>query len=75
MDLSSITKKVLSQISEEIKKDDNMDFIKSDILDPIIRHVISEIYPYFIKITIGAIIILIFLLITLFLNLTIIYRD
>ena len=50
MDLSSITKKVLSQISEEIKKDDNMDFIKSDILDPIIRHVISEIYPYFIKI-------------------------
>ncbi len=75
MDLSSITKKVLSQISEEIKKDDNMDFIKSDILDPIIRHVISEIYPYFIKITIGAIIILIFLLITLFLNLRIIYRD
>ena len=75
MDLSSITKKVLSQISEEIKKDDNMDFIKSDILDPIIRHVISEIYPYFIKITIGAIIILIFLLITLCLNLRIIYRD
>ena len=75
MDLSIITKKVLSEISDEIKKEDNMNIIKHDILDPIIRHIIDELYPYFIKISIGAIIILVFIIITLFLNLRIIYRN
>ena len=41
MNLSTITKKVLLDISEEIKKEDNMNIIKSDILDPIIRHIIK----------------------------------
>lgn len=75
MDLSVITKKVLSEISDEVKKEDNMNIIKHDILDPIIRHIIDELYPYFIKISIGAIIILVFIVITLFLNLRIIYRN
>ncbi len=75
MDLSVITKKVLSEISDELKKEDNMNIIKHDILDPIIRHIIDELYPYFIKISIGAIIILVFIVITLFLNLRIIYRN
>jgi hypothetical protein len=75
MDLSVITKKVLSEISDEVKKEDNMNIIKHDILDPIIRHIIDELYPYFIKISIGAIIILVFIIITLFLNLRIIYRN
>ncbi len=75
MDLSVITKKILSEISDEIKKEDNMNIIKYDILDPIIRHIIDELYPYFIKISIGAIIILVFIIITLFLNLRIIYRN
>ena len=51
MDLSVITKKVLSEISDEVKKEDNMNIIKHDILDPIIRHIIDELYPYFIKIS------------------------
>ena len=75
MDLSVITKKVLTEISDEVKKEDNMNIIKHDILDPIIRHIIDELYPYFIKISIGAIIILVFIIITLFLNLRIIYRN
>jgi len=75
MDLSVITKKILSEISDEVKKEDNMNIIKHDILDPIIRHIIDELYPYFIKISIGAIIILVFIIITLFLNLRIIYRN
>lgn len=75
MDLSVITKKILSEISDEVKKEDNMNIIKYDILDPIIRHIIDELYPYFIKISIGAIIILVFIIITLFLNLRIIYRN
>jgi hypothetical protein len=75
MDLSVITKKILSEISDEVRKEDNMNIIKHDILDPIIRHIIDEIYPYFIKISIGAIIILVFIMITLFLNLRIIYRN
>ena len=75
MDLSSITKKILLDISEEVKKGDNMDIIKKIILDPMIRHIIDELYPYFIRISICAIIILVFIIITLFLNLRIIYRN
>jgi hypothetical protein len=72
MNLSTITKKVLLDISEEFKKDDNMEIIKSEILNPMIRHIIDELYPYFIKIMVGALVILIFIIITLFLNLRII---
>ena len=72
MNLSTITKKVLLDISEEFKKDDNMEIIKSEILNPMIRHIIDELYPYFIKITVGALVILVFIIITLFLNLRII---
>ena len=49
MNLSTITKKVLLDISEEFKKDDNMEIIKSEILNPMIRHIIDELYPYFIN--------------------------
>ena len=32
MDISTITKKIINEISDEIKKDDNINTIKDDIL-------------------------------------------
>ena len=47
MDFNFIIKKSVQDICEEVKKEDNMDLIKSDVLNPIIEHVIMQLYPYF----------------------------
>jgi|TARA_Y100000389_G_C17386876_1_gene477561 hypothetical protein len=73
MDISTITKNFISEISDEIKKEDNIISIKDDILNPIISHIIDEVYPYFLKITIFIIFVFVFILITLFLNLRIVF--
>tara|TARA_B100000131_G_C17971411_1_gene554621 strand:+ start:624 stop:851 length:228 start_codon:yes stop_codon:yes gene_type:complete len=73
MDISTITKKIITEISDEIKEEDNINIIKDDILKPIISHIIDEVYPYFLKIIIFIIFVFIFILITLFLNLRIVF--
>ena len=75
MNLSTITKNVLTNVKEEIEKEENMEVIKNDILRPLIKHIIDELYPYFIKMLSIIIIILLFLIITIFLNLKVIYRN
>jgi len=75
MNLSTITKNILLNIREEIENEENMDIIKKDILKPLIKHIIDELYPYLLKMMIIIIIILFFLFITIFLNLKVIYKD
>ena len=75
MDLKTITKKLLDEVSCEIKKEDNIDKIKNDILSPIVKHIIDELYPYFFKILVVILIIFIFIIITLFLNLRIVLHS
>ena len=75
MDLDIITKKLISEISHEINKDENIIIIKKDILTPIIKHIIEELKPFFLKVISLIIIIFVFIIITLFLNLKIILRD
>ena len=52
MDLSFIVKKLVREVSEELKEKENIDILKNEILNPIIGHIISELYPYFIKLII-----------------------
>ena len=75
MDLASITKKILNEISCEIKNEENMNIIKHDILNPIIKNIIDELYPYFLKLSIAIIIIFIFIIIMIFLNLRVVYST
>ena len=75
MDLKTITKKFIDEISHEIKKEDNIDVLKHDIFNPIIKHIIDELYPYFFKILVCILIIFIFIIITLFLNLRIVLHS
>ena len=74
MNLSIITKNIISNLKEEIEKEDNIELIKDDILKPLIKHIMDELYPYFLK-TIIIIVILLFLIITIFLNLKVIYKN
>ena len=75
MNLTLLTKKILMNITDELKEEENMIIIKNEILNPLIKHIINELYPYVLKLLIMIIIILIFLIITIFLNLKVIYRS
>ena len=46
MDFNFIIKKSVQDICDEVKKDENMDLLKNDILNPIVEHVILQMYPY-----------------------------
>jgi hypothetical protein len=74
MDLSTITNTILQNFKKEIEKEDNILLIKKDLLRPIIKYTIDEIYPYFFKCIIGIIAVLLFLIVLIFLNLKIILK-
>tara|TARA_Y100000996_G_scaffold415271_1_gene409077 strand:+ start:480 stop:707 length:228 start_codon:yes stop_codon:yes gene_type:complete len=74
MDLSTITNTILQNFKKEIEKEENILLIKKDLLRPIIKYTIDEIYPYFFKCVIGIIAVLLFLIVLIFLNLKIILK-
>ena len=75
MDLSKLIHQSLQEIKEEINKKNNIDLIKNDILNPLIKHIIEQIYPYFIKLIIIILTFLILLIVIIFLNIKIIYKT
>jgi hypothetical protein len=73
MNLDSIIKKILEELSLQVKNEQNFRILKKDILNPIIEDVINELYPYFMKVTIVFITLFILLIIIIFLNIRVIY--
>jgi len=74
--LKSYIKKILSQVSEEINNEENMILIRNDILKPIIAQILDELHPFFIKFVILIVSIIVFLLITIILNIRVIlYKN
>jgi len=74
--LKSYIKRILLQVSDEINNDENMIVIRNDILKPIIAQVLDELHPFFIKLIIIIISIIVFLLITIILNIRVImYKN
>ena len=51
----------IKDVTNEIKKEKNMNYIKYELLNPLIEHVVKELYPYFLKIII--VIVVLFILI------------
>jgi len=74
MNLSTITNNILQNFKIELEKEENIDLIKKDLLRPIIRHTLDELYPYLFKCIILIIAILLFLFIAIFLNLKIMLK-
>lgn len=74
MNLSTITHNILNNFKTEIEKEENILIIKNDLLKPIIKYTIDEIYPYFIKCIILISSIMLFLLVMIFLNLKVILK-
>ena len=75
MDFNFIIKRSIEDICKEVKKEENMNLLKQDILNPIVEHVILQMYPYIIKFVIGFILLIILIIFLIFLNLRIIYKK
>jgi hypothetical protein len=75
MDFNFIIKKSVQDICDEVKKDENMDLLKNDILNPIVEHVILQMYPYILKFILGFALLIILIVFLIILNLRIIYKK
>ena len=64
---------IIKDVNTEIKKDKNMNYIKYEILNPLVEHIVQQLYPYFIKMIIIVIIFFILIIFIIILNLRIIY--
>lgn len=45
--VKELTKKCLESSIEEIKKEENMNKIRTEVVDPLIHYTYKRIYPYF----------------------------
>jgi len=75
MDFNLIIKKSVQDICDEVKKEENMVLIKQDVLNPIVEHVILQMYPYILKFVIGFVLLFILIVFLVILNLRIIYKK
>tara|TARA_Y100001970_G_C14222775_1_gene853676 strand:+ start:1382 stop:1609 length:228 start_codon:yes stop_codon:yes gene_type:complete len=75
MTLNNIIYNFLNEMKDEVKDEKNMIILKEGIINPVIKEIINELYPYFIKILIIIIFIVLILLITIFLNIRVIFKD
>ena len=73
MSLQKITNKLLLSIKDEIDKPEQLDLLMNDILEPIIKRVLSYLSGYFMKGVILILFMVIAIIIILFLNLKICY--
>jgi len=64
---------VIKDLNTEIKKEKNSNYIKYEILNPLVQHIVQELYPYFFKMIIIVIILFILIIFIIILNLKIIY--
>ena len=66
-------KNMIKDLNNEIKKEENFNYIKYEILNPLIEHIIKQLYPFFIKLIIIVVILFILIIFIIILNLKIIY--
>ena len=64
----------IKDVTTEIKKEKNMNYIKYELLNPLIEHIVKELYPYFLKIIIVIVVLFILIIFIIVLNLRIIYK-
>ena len=75
MSLNLIVNKLLLSIKEELEKKENIDKMKSDIIEPIVKQIFMIMYPYFIGVVSFFILLIVAIFIILFLNIKICYST
>jgi hypothetical protein len=75
MNLSDILYNFIQETGEEIKKEKNMDLLRSRVINPVIKEIIDELYPYIVKLVVCSVFFIIILLITIVLNIKVILKN
>jgi hypothetical protein len=75
MNLSGILYNFIEETGEEIKKEKNMDLLRSRVINPVIKEIIDELYPYIVKLVVCSVFFIIILLITIVLNIKVILKN
>ena len=75
MSYNAIVKKVLDNIISEVNKENNMDRIKKNVIEPIIHNTMYQLYPYILVFVITMITLLVLVFTILFLNIKLCYKE
>jgi len=75
MSYEAIVNKILNNTILEINKDENMDKIKKNVIEPIIHNTMYQIYPYILIFAITMITLLVLVFTILFLNIKLCYKE
>ena len=75
MSFHTIVVKLLDSMKQEIQKEENLQMITNDILQPIVHRVIDQFYPYFIGISVILTIVILIIVAILCLNLKICFKQ
>ena len=63
---------LIQEVKNEIKKDENMLVIRQDIINPLVNQILDELQPYVFKSIVIIVSTIVFLLITIILNIRVI---
>lgn len=68
MSLDQIKAKLMYSIKEELNTEENKEFIENDVIKPIVKNVLDQMYPYIIGTGLFFMSMFLFVIIILFLN-------
>jgi hypothetical protein len=75
MSYNAIISKILDNIVIEVNKEENMDRIKKNVIEPIIHNTMYQLYPYILIFAISMITMFVLVFTILFLNIKLCYKE
>jgi hypothetical protein len=75
MSYNAIISKILDNVVIEVNKEENMDRIKKNVIEPIIHNTMYQLYPYILIFAISMITMFVLVFTILFLNIKLCYKE
>ena len=75
MSYNAIVSKILDNVVVEVNKEENMDRIKKNVIEPIIHNTMYQLYPYILVFVISMITMFVLVFTILFLNIKLCYKE
>jgi len=75
MSYNAIITKILDNVVTEVNREDNMDRIKKNVIEPIIHNTMYQLYPYILVFVISMITLFVLVFTILFLNIKLCYKE
>lgn len=75
MSYNAIITKILDNVVVEVNREENMDRIKKNVIEPIIHNTMYQLYPYILVFVISMITLFVLVFTILFLNIKLCYKE